>query len=151
MSEISTSVFRMMPQGTIVLNFAARGQSKYRYALCCLCKAYQTGPHRFYGPALHISLLQDAAQGARFSAHRLVGYHITGTSLCTGYILRDLSQKAFSNKPYVICTDLCSNLGSALRLEKRLNEIVAIPVYRKPLGPSARSLHDDKPTMSAET
>ncbi|CAK0751284.1 hypothetical protein CVIRNUC_002056 [Coccomyxa viridis] len=39
------------------------------------------------------------------------------------------------------------NLGSAARLEKRFNEIVAIPV----LGLRARHAHDNKSVLSAET
>ncbi len=38
----------------------------------------------------------------------------------------------------------CSNLGSATRLEKRLNEIVAIPVYRKPLGFNSTNAHSQR-------
>lgn len=55
---------------------------------------------------------------------------------------------------YLHCKDdlflLCSNLGSALRLEKRLNEIVAIPVYRKPLGLKSAD-HHAKSGATAET
>ena len=96
--------------------------------------------------------MKDAAQGTRISAFRLVVPIVLHANIAPQDIWQILYLVHIEYRIYVrVCISwvclLCSNLGSAARLEKRFNEIVAIPV----LGLRARHAHDDKSVLSAET